>query len=171
MSTAQDRSAQSTPDLGTDAPDSPASAGAAEISEADGAPVDTHSTRLMLTTAAHFVQQHLHSQLAELGLTPLDLSVLSGLAELRGATVSEIAAQCLLSEAVSETSLINLTESGFAEAEEGVHSITDAGSKALAEARTLEDELFSEKSTTLRMELSSLISRLRDGGVLDAPSK
>lgn len=168
MATAQDRSAQSTPDFNADVPASPVSSGVAEIGLAAGAPIDTHSTRLMLTTAAHFVQQHLHSQLAEFGLTPLDSSVLSGLAELSEATVSEIAAQCLLSESVSESSLTNLTESGFVEAEEGVHSITEAGSKALAEARALEDELFAEKSTTLRMELSSLISRLRDGGVLDA---
>jgi hypothetical protein len=134
----------------------------------DGVPVDTHSTRLMLTTAAHFVQQHLHSQLAGLGLTPLDLSVLSGLAELPGATVPQIAAQCLLSEAASERSLTELTHLRFVKAEKGVHTITDEGSKALADARALEDALFAEKSTTLRMELSSLISRLRDGGVLDA---
>jgi DNA-binding MarR family transcriptional regulator len=133
----------------------------------DGVPVDTHSTRLMLTTAAHFVQQHLHSQLAGLGLTPLDLSVLSGLAELPGATVPDIAAQCLVSEAASERSLTELAQLQFVKAGEGVHTITDEGRKALADARALEDALFAEKSTTLRMELSSLIRRLRDGGVLD----
>lgn len=166
MTTAPDPSVQSTPDFGVDVPASQVSSGAAALNS-EGAPVETHSTRLMLTTAAHFVQQHLHSQLADLGLTPLDLSVLSGLAELPGATVSEVAAQCLLSEATSERSLAELAQLGFVMAEKGVHTITDAGSGALADARTLEDALFAEKSTTLRMELSSLISRLRDGGVLD----
>ncbi|WP_309071010.1 helix-turn-helix domain-containing protein [Arthrobacter sp.] len=165
MATAPEPSAQISTDLGSDLP---ASSAPIETTHDDGAPTDTHSTRLMLTTAAHFVQQHLHSQLAELGLTPLDLSVLSGLAELREATAREIAEQCLLSESVSERSLIELTQLGFVETQQGVHRITDAGASALADARTLEDALFAETSTTLRLELSSLISRLRDGGVLDA---
>lgn len=139
-----------------------------ETTHDDGAPTNTQSTRLMLTTAAHFVQQHLHSELAEVGLTPLDLSVLSGLAELREATPQDIAAQCLLSESISERSLTELEQLGFVETQHGVHTITDAGSSALAEARSLEDALFAETSSTLRLELSSLISRLRDGGVLDA---
>ncbi len=167
MATASDPSIASAPDFGTDLPLSPVPAGTAEPNH-DDAPVDTHSTRLMLTTAAHFVQQHLHSQLADLGLTPLDLSVLSGLAELPGATAPEVAAQCLLSEATSERSLAELAQLGFVAVEGGVHTMTEAGSNALADARALEDALFAEKSTTLRMELSSLISRLRDGGVLDA---
>lgn len=163
MSTAPDLSAQITSDPGADLP---VSFGTAEITD-DGAPLQTHSTRLMLTTAAHFVQEHLHSQLAELGLTPIDLSVLSGLAELSGAATPEVAAQCLLSEDVTERSLAELSQLGFVKVENGMYSMTAAGGRALTEARDLEDALFAEKSTTLRMELGSLISRLRDGGVLD----
>ena len=165
MATASESSAHFTSDPGTEVP---VSAEAAETIHNDGAPVETHSTRLMLTTAAHFVQQHLHAELANLGLTPLDLSVLSGLAELPGATVADIAAQCLLSEPVSDRSLTELDQLGFVESKQDVYTITDKGSTVLAEARALEDALFAEKSTTLRLELSSLISRLRDGGVLDA---
>lgn len=168
MATASDSSIASAPDTGTGVPGPLVPSAVAELSHNDGAPVDTHSTRLMLTTAAHFVQQHLNSQLADLGLTPLDLSVLSGLAELPGATVSEVAAQCLLSETASERFLAELTQLGFVSVEGGVYTMTEAGSRVLADARALEDALFAEKSTTLRMELSSLISRLRDGGVLDA---
>lgn len=165
MATAPEPSAQFPSDLGTDMP---VSSAPMETTHDDGAPTDTQSTRLMLTTAAHFVQQHLHSQLADLGLTPLNLSVLSGLAELRQAAAEEVSAQCLLSEQVSERSLSELEQLGFVETQQGIHTITDAGSKALANARTLEDALFAETSSTLRLELSSLISRLRDGGVLDA---
>lgn len=168
MPTVQNSSAESAPDSESDLPISQGGPlFPADTEFTDDAPVETHSARLMLTTAAHFVQQHLHSQLADLGLTPLDLTVLSGLAELPGATVSEIATQCLLSESTTEGSLAELTQLGFVAAENGVHTMSSAGSRALADARALEDALFAEKSTTLRMELSSLISRLRDGGVLE----
>jgi DNA-binding MarR family transcriptional regulator len=165
MAAAQDNAAQSTAESGVDLPVPILSSTHPGMIDDAGAPVDTHSTRLMLTTAAHFVQQHLHSELAELGLTPLDLSVLSGLAERPGAGVSEIAAQCLLSESTVERSLAEMAQSGYVEANGG-HTISADGSRALAHARALEDELFAEKSTTLRMELSSLINRLRDGGAL-----
>ena len=168
MDTAPDPSALFAPDLAADLPVSPVSSVGSETNDGDGAPVDAQSTRLMLTTAAHFVQQHLHSQLADLGLTPLDVSVLSGLGELSEATVSEIAAQCLLSESATDRSLSELKQLGFVKAENGVYTMTNVGGQALADARALEDALFAEKSTTLRMELSSLISRLREGGVLDA---
>lgn len=167
MAAAQDNTAQSTPESGVDLPAPNLSPAASGMNDDAGAPVDTHSTRLMLTTAAHFVQQHLHSELAELGLTPLDLSVLSGLAEHPGAGASDIAAQCLLSESTVERSLAELAQLGYVVAENGRHTISADGSRALTDARALEDELFAEKSTTLRMELSSLINRLRDGGVLD----
>lgn len=167
MATAPEPSFQTTPDFGADLTASTASCSTTALND-DGAPVETHSTRLMLTTAAHFVQEHLHSQLADLGLTPLDLSVLSGLAELSQAAISEIATQCLLPESTTEHSLAELTQLGFVEIQNDTHSVTDAGSRALEHARALEDALFAETSTTLRMELSSLISRLRDGGVLDA---
>lgn len=163
MSTAPDPSVDNSTDLGADLP---VSFSTAEIND-DGAPLHTHSTRLMLTTAAHFVQEHLHSELAQLGLTPIDLSVLSGLAELSGAATPEVAAQCLLSGDITEHSLAELSQRGFVTLENGVYSMTAAGSRALIEARDLEDALFAEKSTTLRMELGSLISRLRDGGVLN----
>lgn len=130
-------------------------------------PVETHSTRLMLTTAAHFVQQHLNAELAELGLTPLGLPVLSGLAELPHAAVPAVAAQCLLSEDFVRRTLEELEEAGYVGVEDSAYFLTDAGSAALTEARKLEDALFAEKSSTLRLELSGLISRLRDGGVLD----
>lgn len=129
-------------------------------------PDQNQSTRLMLTTAAHFVQQHLHEQLSALGLTPPGLSVLSGLAELSEASVPEIAAQCLVSEAMAEDAVRELSESGFVHAPAGRHSLTSAGTTALAAARDLEDALFAEKSTTLRLELSALIRRLQDGGLL-----
>ncbi|WP_323959774.1 hypothetical protein GC088_14750 [Arthrobacter sp. JZ12] len=132
------------------------------------APVDTQSTRLMLTTAAHFIQQHLESELAGLGLTPLGLSVLSGLAELPGASAPALASQCLLSVPTTEGTLAELEVPGFVAAAAGEYSLTGAGRAVLTEARKLEDDLFAEKSTTLRLELSALISRLRDGGVLDA---
>lgn len=167
MAAAQDNTAQSTPESGAALPVSTLSSADSGMNDDASAPVDTHSTRLMLTTAAHFVQQHLHSELAELGLTPLDLSVLSGLAEHPGAGASDIAAQCLLSESTVEHSLAELAQLGYLEAEKAGHTISADGSRALTAARALEDELFAEKSTTLRMELSSLINRLRDGGVLD----
>ena len=164
MATASDPGMHTPSDPGIDLPD-PFST--AEINENDGAPLHTHSTRLMLTTAAHFVQEHLHSQLAELRLTPVDLSVLSGLAELSAASIPDVAAQCLLSEEITARSLAELSQLEFVKAENARSSMTAAGRRALTEARDLEDDLFAEKSTTLRMELGSLISRLRDGGVLD----
>jgi hypothetical protein len=167
MAAAQDNTARSTPESGVDLPVPILSSTDSGMIDDAGAPVDTHSTRLMLTTAAHFVQQHLHSELAGLGLTPLDLSVLSGLAERPGAGVPEIAAQCLLPTSSVEHSLSELAQLGYVEAENGGHIISADGSRALADARALEDELFAEKSTTLRMELGSLINRLRDGGALD----
>lgn len=166
MDTAPDPSVQTPPAVGVDLPASPVRSDGTEPND-DAAPVDSPSTRLMLTTAAHFVQQRLHSQLAGLGLTPLDLSVLSGLAELSAPSPSAIATQCLLSESITEQSLAELTQLGFVEVENGVYSMTAAGSGAFEDARALEDALFAERSTTLRMELSSLISRLRDGGVLE----
>jgi DNA-binding MarR family transcriptional regulator len=167
MAAAQDNTAQSTPESGVDLPIPILSSTDSGTNDNPGAPVDTHSTRLMLTTAAHFVQQHLHSELAEVGLTPLDLSVLSGLAERPGAGVPEIATQCLLSGSSVERSLSELAQLGYVEAEDGGYTISADGSRVLADARALEDELFAEKSITLRMELSSLINRLRDGGALD----
>lgn len=176
MTTAPDPSAESLRVPGDDLTESfapltssdfPDFTDSAEISDDLEAPVDTHSTRLMLTTAAHFVQQHLHSQLVDLGLSPLGLSVLNGLAELQQATGPEVAGHCLLSETTSEDTFAQLQERGFVHSQDGVYSMTDAGGRALSDARELEDSLFAEKSTTLRMELSSLISRLRDGGVLD----
>ncbi|WP_299168731.1 MarR family winged helix-turn-helix transcriptional regulator [uncultured Arthrobacter sp.] len=166
MATAPDPSTQTTPVSDADLTSSTAFSGTTALND-DGTPVETHSTRLMLTTAAHFVQEHLHSQLADLGLTPLDLSVLSGLVELPGAATSEIATQCLLPDSATERSLAELTQLGFVEIKDDTHSLTAAGSRALEQARALEDALFTEKGTTLRIELSSLISRLRDSGVLD----
>lgn len=127
-------------------------------------PEETQSTRLMLTTAAHFVQQHLHDQLADLGLTPRGLSVLSAIADLSRATVAEVAQQCLLSESAAERTLDELAESDLVDADAGLYGMTYSGSAAFAAARDLEDALFAEKSTTLRLELSTLITRLRDGG-------
>lgn len=130
-------------------------------------PADTQSTRLMLTTAAHFIQQHLEAELAGLGLSPLGLSVLSGLAEVPDSSAPALAAQCLLSVATTEQTLTELGEAGFVTTTADVYSLTDSGRAVLAGARKLEDDLFAEKSTTLRLELSALIGRLRDGGVLD----
>ncbi len=145
-----------------------ADASSAGPAEAVIQPVETQSTRLMLTTAAHFVQQHLHAELAELDLTPLGLSVLSGLAELPPAAVPAIATQCVLSRNAAEQTLEELLRAGLVGIDAGLYSLTAEGRNALTQARGLEDALFAETSATLRLELGALISRLREGGVLDS---
>ncbi|NJC24057.1 DNA-binding MarR family transcriptional regulator [Arthrobacter pigmenti] len=122
------------------------------------------STRLMLTTAAHFVQQHLHDQLGALGLSPAGHTVLSGLADLQEAGVSEIAGQCLLAESAVEEALQELAASDLVDGGSDVYRLTYAGKAILADAWDLEDSLFAQKTTALRQELGTLISKLREGG-------
>lgn len=135
-------------------------------SAAAGPDSDIQSTRIMLTTAAHFVQQHLEDQLAELGLSPLGLTVLSGIEELAHPSPEDIAAQCLLPTETVNVTLLELADTGLVAASGGGYTLTESGEASLADAHRLEETMLAEKSTTLRLELSALIDRLRESGAL-----
>ncbi|WP_028281251.1 hypothetical protein [Arthrobacter sp. H5] len=128
------------------------------------AQVDHQSTRLMLATAAFFLERHLEEGIADLGITPIGAFFLGLLADGPQAEIHDLAQQGLISNDVTTRETDRLVSLGCAEPHSsGGLVITNHGRTVLTKARQVEDELLRSvgHSPGLRHVLQTLIDQLR----------